>query len=304
MIKPSEPIQIIFNRSEKPECIHYAHAALCDVQGQLLKGWGDPYYETFWRSAATPFEVLALLMNEKAQKWQFSDSEIVTMISSHNGGDKQLEAVRSILKKTDCLESSLEISIHHTCTGKYLMMLALAKALEVDLNNYQNSTHPVQVAIKNEIARSIDFPVDYISEGTDDCGTSTYWMDLTAMARAYAKLVAPEKAFLASEFEEALKKVQNAMKNKLIVTEDTNHFETDLMAGSSTLLVKSGEAGIFCVANLISGEGIALKVVNGDAQSIAPAILSILREIEWVSSELYDQLWEKYASQNIITKIK
>ena len=62
------PIQIIFNRNEKPECVHLAHAALCDVQGQLIKGWGDPYYETYWRSAAKPFQTLALLMNDYYKK--------------------------------------------------------------------------------------------------------------------------------------------------------------------------------------------------------------------------------------------
>jgi L-asparaginase II len=321
-IKMGNPIQIIFNRNEKPECVHLAHAALCDVQGQLIKGWGDPYYETYWRSAAKPFQTLALLMNDKCKKWDFTNTELAVMASSHNGEEQHIKAVQSILKKIDCSENLLECgvmvpiyvevvsgvneplatysSIQHMCSGKHAMMLALAKALGVPTKNYKDVNHPVQIAIKNEIARSIDFPVDYISEGVDGCGTPVFWIDLTAMARAYAKIAAPEKAYLAPEFEAALRTIETAMTTEPFMVAGTNRIETDLMEKSEgNLLAKSGADGVFCVANLAKGEGLSLKIADGGLQAVGPAVLTLLAELQWIHNDLYSELWTKYAPNQL-----
>lgn len=316
------PIQIIFNRSGKPECVHLGHAALCDVQGQLVQGWGDPYYETYWRSAAKPFQTLALLMNDKFAEWNFTEAELAIMASSHNGEEAHGETVRSILKKINCPESLLECGvmvpfyidaipgvakpltayspIQHMCSGKHSMMLALARALGVSPENYKDADHPVQIAIKKEVARSIDFPVDYIAEGVDGCGTPVFWMDMTAMARAYAKLAAPEKAYLAADFEIALQTIERAMIAEAFMVAGTNRIETDLMEKSKgNLLAKSGSDGVFCIANLVSGQGLSIKIVDGDSRAIAPVALTLLAELEWIHSDLYDELWRKYAPDQL-----
>ena len=309
-------LEINFLRGEKLESVHRIHGALCSAEGQLMDSWGDPHYESYWRSGAKPFQIVPVLLRGGREKFSLKAEDIAVMSSSHNGELRHVERVLSLLKRAgvdedmlECnpahpllLEAAFEVArkgeafrkVHHCCSGKHTGMILLAQLMEVEEASYRKSGHPVQVEIKNAIARSIDFPSDYIEIGIDGCGVPVFWMSISSMARAYAKLAAPEKAYLAEDLTEALNEIREAMKKAPFFVAGSNRFETELMeATNGEIVAKFGNEGIFCMAHSKSAEGLVLKVEDGSFQAMAPAALALARQLGWISEEIYGSLWER-----------
>lgn len=313
------PVQVILTRGKHPECIHEIHVAVCDAEGQLVNEWGDPHYETYWRSGAKPFQVLPVLLHGGVEKFNFSNKDLTVMSSSHNGEPEHILQVKGILEKIGCTEKDLECGVmrpfstevtekmlisgepftelHNTCSGKHAGMLALAKLLNVETAGYIAPDHPVQIEMKEAIARSIDIPASYIETGIDGCGVPVFWLAISAMARGYGKLAAPQKAHMADDFTCAVEKVQKAILENPFYIAGTKRVETILMEETKgKILAKLGTDGIFCVSYLPSAEGLVLKVVDGNSRAFAPAVLSLLKEMNWITKEEYLILWKKLVS--------
>lgn len=313
------PVQVILMRGKHPECIHEIHVAVCDAEGQLTHEWGDPHYETYWRSGAKPFQVLPILLHDGIEKFNFSNKDLAIMSSSHSGEPEHIKQVKEILGKIGCTEKDLECgvmrplnrevaekmlisrepftAIHNTCSGKHAGMLALAKLLNIDTKGYIRPDHPVQIEMKEAIARSVDIPSSYIDAGVDGCGVPVFWLAISGMARGYGKLADPQKAHMSDDFTQALGKIQKAIQENPFYIAGTERFETVLMEETKgKLLAKSGTDGIFCVSHLPSSEGLVLKVVDGNSRAFAPATLSLLKEMNWISGEEYLALWNKSVS--------
>lgn len=310
------PVQVILMRGKHSECIHEIHVAVCDAEGQLTHEWGDPHYETYWRSGAKPFQVLPILLHGGIEKFNFSNKDLAVMSSSHSGEPEHTKQIKEILEKIGCTEKDLECGImhplnreiaekilissesftalHNTCSGKHAGMLALAKLLNVETKRYIEVDHPVQIEMKEAIARSVDIPSSYINTGIDGCGVPVFLLAISGMARGYGKLATPQKAHMATDFTHALEKIQKAIQENPFYIAGTERFETILMEEmKGEILAKSGTDGIFCVSHLPSSEGLVLKVADGNSRAFAPATLSLLKEMGWITKEEYLNLWGK-----------
>lgn len=312
----AKSMRVILTRGERPECIHEIHVAVCAADGQLTHQWGDPHYETYWRSGAKPFQVLPLILEKGEEKFQLTSQDIAVMSASHSGEEAHVRQVRSILEKIGCREEDLECGpmsplnrvaakelqkkgikateIYNTCSGKHSGMLALARLLKVDTKGYSQSEHPVQVAMKEGIARSTDLPSAYIPTGIDGCGVPVFWLSLSSMARAYGKLASPDQAHLSDEMTYALTKIRDSMSSYPFLVAGTHRIETLMMEkAAGRLVAKSGTDGIFCISHLPTGEGLVLKAVDGAARALAPAALALSKELGWLSSGEYEALWNE-----------
>ncbi len=93
------------------------------------------------------------------------------------------------------------------------------------------------------------------------------------MARAYARL--------ARSRDETATAIVSAMTAHPHLISGERAFSARLMeAGAGRLLAKEGAEGVFCVAGLDSGWGVALKVADGTTRAVAPAMLAILQRLE------------------------
>src|SRR3989304_1573712 len=99
-------------RGNTVESIHYGSVAVVDSVGKLVYSFGDPYFVTYLRSSAKPFQVIPLITSGAAKKFGLSQKEIAIISGSHNGQKIHTDTVKSILKKIGLSEKNLQCGVH------------------------------------------------------------------------------------------------------------------------------------------------------------------------------------------------
>lgn len=290
-------------RGSVVESRHRVHVAVSDVEGRLRASAGDPEQVTFFRSSAKPFQALPIVEDGAADRFGLSPRELALCCGSHAGEPRHVRAAESILRKigldSDALacgphapfdhatqrelaEAGLEPGrLHNNCSGKHAGMMALARVHGWDPSGYHLMEHPVQGRILAEVAHWAGMPDEAIALGTDGCGVVCFGLPLHNMALAYARLAAA-----ARRGEPAPTRVVEAMMTHPEMVSGTGRLCTEIMRrGGGRLFAKIGAEGVYCVGIPGAELGIALKVEDGSARAVAPAILGVLRELELISED-------------------
>lgn len=288
-------------RNNHVESIHRGHLAVVNADGDLIASLGDPDYSTYIRSAAKPFQILPLLIDEAVQHFKFTDKELAVMMSSHNGEEIHVKAVRTILEKIGLNEEYLKCGVHpplykaaevellkqkkkltpiyNNCSGKHAGMLALASYHDWPLETYLDSNHPVQKRIKQKASLFSGLNGKEIGVGVDGCSAPAFYLPIRNMALMFAKLaegrIAPVNRvfYLMSSYPEMIA--------------GTDRFDTDLMKVMDGRMVsKVGAEGIRCLAvRADSPLGIALKIEDGNERVSPPVILEVLAQLNLISDK-------------------
>jgi L-asparaginase II len=162
--------------------------------------------------------------------------------------------------------------IASNCSGKHTGMLALALHHGWRRGGYQQADHPVQRRCREEVARWAGLSVDEVGVAVDGCGVSCFAMPLERMASAFARLGTSD--------EPAAQIVVAAMTKHPDLVAGRGRLCTELMrAYSGRILAKIGAEGVYGVALLERGLGIALKVEDGDSWSSMIALLAVLEAL-------------------------
>jgi L-asparaginase II len=306
-------------RGELVESIHYGHIAIVDKDGKDLAYAGDKDIITYWRSAAKPFQSMAVITTGASSQYDITDSELAVMSASHNGEEEHTTVVRGILKKLRLEEDALQCGIHppyykpaarnlykqgiepgpihNNCSGKHAGLLAICQKMGWSLDDYNNPDHPVQQLLLSIIAEVTDYPRDKIFTGVDGCGVVVFGLPLRNMAYAYARLANPDT--LPLKYREAAQRVTRSMENNPHLVGGTDRFDTDLLEiTGNKLIAKSGAEGIFCTG--VHGKmGLALKVADGNSRAVAPVIVEALFQLGLLSEEEKHKL-KKYHYPEVI----
>jgi len=250
---------------------------------------------TFIRSAAKPFQILPFLNNNVDAKYNITDKEIAVCCASHSGEDIHVKTVESILKKTRIDSSALKCGIHsplgkevknkmknsgtepsvlhNNCSGKHSAMLATAKALGEDLDNYLDPDHPVQQRILSIIKEMSG--EDNISIGVDGCSAPVFNLSVKNMAEMYHKIAIADDGT-------KLERIWKIMTSNPLLIGGTDRFDTLMMnAGKGDILSKLGAEGIQCMA-FHTKDGpmsLAVKVHDGNRRAVVPAVLHIIDKL-------------------------
>jgi L-asparaginase II len=155
------------------------------------------------------------------------------------------------------------------CSGKHAGMLATCVANGCPLDTYLDPKHPLQVAIADAVAELAGEPI--AATGVDGCGAPVFAFSLTALARAFQRLVdaapgTPER------------RVADEMRAHPELVAGTGADDTVLMDGVRGLIAKGGAEGVAAVA--VPGMGaVALKIEDGAMRPRTPVLLSALRRL-------------------------
>jgi L-asparaginase II len=181
--------------------------------------------------------------------------------------------VRSLLAKAPAQEDELECGpegdppepIRHNCSGKHAGFLALCRAQGWDSRGYWLADHPCQQAMLAEVARASDVAEEEILTAVDGCGVTTFALPLERMAYAF------------SRFEEldAGKRVADAMRAHPALIRGPGAPDTVLMESLPGWFAKGGAEALLCAAGP-DGTGVALKVEDGSARAVGPALAAFL----------------------------
>ncbi len=263
-----DPIIVTVRRGKVEEARHLVHAVVVRG-GVVVEEAGDPNRVAFLRSAAKPFQALPLVRARD----DLTTEEIAIASASHLASPEQLAAVRSLLAKAPAEEAELECgpeatALEHNCSGKHAGMLALCRTKGWAAGGYRLGTHPVQHGCLAEVASAADVPEEEIPIAVDGCGVLTFALPLERMALMFARL----------EQVDGGSRVAAAMRAHPELIRGPMAADTALMCELEGWTAKGGAEGLLCAAGP-GGLGIALKVEDGSARALRPALGAFLAQL-------------------------
>ncbi len=308
---PSVPL-VRFTRGNIVESTHFGSIAVADASGRLVAAVGDPERVTIMRSSAKPFQAMTVLETGAAERFGFTPSEIALIASSHSGEPRHTEAVAGLLARAgltpDALQTGLHppmhaptraaleragaapSPLHHNCSGKHCGMLCACVHQGWDLRTYVRPDHPLQRRVLAVVAEMAGMDERNIAIGIDGCGVPSFGLPLIAFATAFARLVSEQTV---PEHAGSAGRVRAAMLAHPEMVAGEGRFDTDLMATArGRILAKGGAEACFGAALVEQGLGFALKIEDGGARAVPPAVAEVLRQLDAVDDAQLEALGE------------
>lgn len=292
-----EPL-VAVTRGGAVESVHRGVVVVTDVRGRLLGGAGDPDLAIHLRSAAKPFQALALVALGAAREMAFTDEELAVVCGSHVGEERHVHVVAGLLDRLGLSVSDLVCgahppssrvardqlatrrekasSLHNGCSGKHAGMLALAQFLGAPTAGYERPSHPVQREIAAAVGRALGTEIGGLFCGIDGCGVPVLRVTARQTATLYARLAAGTDPNLA--------RIRDAMMAQPALVAGPGFFDTRVMeAAPGAVLAKMGAEGVqgfalpSAVASRLGAVGCCVKVEDGSARPIPAVAAAFLR---------------------------
>jgi L-asparaginase II len=282
-------------RGRTTESRHEVHVAVVDASGRLVARAGDPDLVTFWRSAAKPFQAAPLVEDGVVAAFRVTTEELALACASHSSEPRQVELVRGFLARIGCRETDLLCgphtplsdavaqeyrargvtltAVHSNCSGKHTGMLALARHHGWPTADYVAAGHPVQQRCLTEVSRWTGIAAPEIATGIDGCGVVCFALPLSAMARAYAALGAPDAGPAAQAIVAAM------LQHPELIAGEGRPCTVLMRIYPGLVIAKLGAEGVYSALLVKEGLGITLKVADGHVTAAALALGAVLAEL-------------------------
>lgn len=287
-------------RGNTVESVHCGSVAVVNSKGKLIYSFGDPYFVTYLRSSAKPFQAIPLITSGAAKVFGLTQKEIAIISGSHNGQKTHTDTVKSILKKIGLSEKNLQCGVHvphyytanniipprnkkftqvnHNCSGKHAGMLGLCVFFGWDIKNYRDRNHLAQRMIVKAISEICRYPKEKIGIGIDGCGVPVHAMPLYNMALGFSNLVGCNSE--EPETSRAYELIIDSMRKYPEMVSGEGRFDLALAeASDGNVIAKAGGEALSCSAVLGNGWGVAVKIADGGQRAIGPAVIETLRQI-------------------------
>ncbi len=301
-------------RNGGTECWHYGACAVCTPDGRLMARFGDAGQATFLRSGAKPFQAIPFLCSGGWRAFDLESADLALMCGSHAGMPEHVARARRLLEKGEfgpehllcgthepfdeasarrLAESGQSAGpLHNNCSGKHAGMLLACRLLNLPTEDYPSPDHPLQQKILQEVGEFCGVTRPDIGIATDGCSVPTYRLPLSAAARGYAALAAPELAGVGERRQEAVERIVEAMTRAPAMVAGPGRFTTRLMEVSQgRILGKEGAKGFYALA--IRGPvalGVALKIADGSERCRDGVVLDLLRQLGSLSAAEFEEL--------------
>lgn len=314
------PVLVEITRGRIIESRHRGTVAARTSRGAAAFSLGPVDEQTFFRSAAKPFQTIPLIASGAAARFELTDEQIAITLASHSGEPRHTQLVSSILDQIGVDESSLlcgshepfdpetnstlraarlaPTPLHNNCSGKHAGMLALAKHLGLPLSDYISPNHPIQQMIRSTIARFAGCSADAIEIAIDGCSAPVFGLTLDQMALSYAHLVHPALLDCPASDRLAATRVVEAMTSwPQLIGGRFHRLDTDLMAvACGRIISKVGAEGVHLLGvvpcdQFPAGLGIAIKIEDGDTRRARdPVVIEILKALGLLDANQLQEL--------------
>jgi L-asparaginase II len=217
-------------RNARLESLHRGAVAVVDVRGKLVASLGNPKQPIYLRSAAKPFQALALICSGAADTYGVTEEELALICGSHSGEPRHVELAEGLLHRIGLTAGQLQCGVHppfdaqarrslvaaglgpsvlhNNCSGKHAAMLATSKHLGMTLDDYTDPEHGVQTAIRGILAFLAGLEPDEVEVGVDGCAVPAFYVPLRSFSLAMARLAAAGEGIdEAADDDEALEGV-------------------------------------------------------------------------------------------------
>jgi L-asparaginase II len=300
------------------ESVNFGAVAVCDSQGRLVASAGDPQWLTFTRSTLKPLQALPFMESGGAQALGFTPRNIALLCASHSGEPMHVEQVQQMLDKAGVGYKRLQCGCHvpyyveegvgpaptefderhHHCSGNHAGFLAHCVHSGLPLDNYLAPEHPLQQAIRRDVARAVGLAESELRVGTDGCSAPNYAMPLANLARGYARLARGQAD---SEFGRSFGPLAAAMRDYPELGSGTGRNDLAFMrAGRGDWLSKAGADGVQAVASRSRGQAIAIKIADGSKVAAAATTVAALDQLGWLDERQREEL-RPWRAQEILS---
>jgi L-asparaginase II len=275
-------------RSGFVESRHHGSVVVLDASGAMTASAGEVTGPIFPRSANKPLQTVGML---RAGLEPAEPADLALISGSHYGEPFHVRRVRALLRSAgldvDALQCPADLPllasernallraggdpapILMNCSGKHAGMLATCVANGWPLGDYLDAKHPLQVALAEAVADLAGEPI--AATGVDGCGAPVFAISLTALARAFLRLVdaapgTPERL------------VADEMRSHPELVAGTDADDTRLMQSVAGLVAKGGAEGVVAAA-VPGGGAVAVKIDDGAMRARIPVLLSALGKL-------------------------
>lgn len=302
------------------ECLHLGAVAVVNAQGRLLAQAGDAHWLTFSRSTLKPLQALPFVASGGPRHFGFSQQQVAMLCASHNGEDQHVAQVQGMLDKVGLGYKRLLCGCHvpmqftttdtpmppglafderhNNCSGKHAGFLAYCVQHSLPTVNYIDPAHPLQLAIRRDVARAVGMAADDLKMGIDGCSAPNYAMPLSRLAYGYARLASGAHD---SEFGESFALLSQAMTAHPDLVSGTGRNDLAFMrAGRGDWVTKVGADGVQAVGSKSRGEAFAIKVIDGSKSALFAATVEVLEQLGWLDDAQREELrpWRAQAIIN------
>ena len=180
------------------ESVHRGYLVALNSDGSVNLALGNVEHLIFPRSTVKSIQGAAMVRSGL----KLEPRLLALGCSSHSGSEEHLSAVREILSMAKLDERALQCMldkplgdaerrawgdkpatrISMNCSGKHAAMLLTCVTNGWPIENYLDSTHPLQVAIKAELEALAGETITLTS--TDGCGAPLFLISVIGLARA------------------------------------------------------------------------------------------------------------------------
>jgi len=285
-VETAHPIRVVAIQHDEA---HHTHTA--GVSGAAA--------HSPWRSAGKHLQAHTALSLLPDQGASLTDEALAIAVSSHSGQDRHLALVRGLLERYGLDEGALQCGaeapihrptrdalmrqglrpapIHNDCSGKHALMLAACVSQGWSLD-YLGRDHPLQRAVAAQVAAWVG---ESPGLAVDGCGVPTFYISVTGMARAWARMATvTQDGHLCGVGDPLMQRIGVAAAAHPWLTSGDGRLDLALSERvREPYFGKIGAGGIFCVALPQRRMGIALKVASGNEDALAVATVEALRRL-------------------------
>lgn len=315
MLVPKWSPIAVKTRGDMVETVHYGGVIEVDSDDKVLFELDESGAQsTFFRSCFKFFQAYPLIECGAADAFHLTDEEIAVCCSSHDGEERHVQLVRSILKKGNLHEDDLQCgahapycqpcmsrddirSIHNNCSGKHAAMLLCCQHLKLDHHNYLLPQHPLHTLQMNMFCKLVQMqPSSLPPPGVDGCGLPTYSLPLRTIALSFSR------ASLSPHFQRLFRCAQ--LHPHAIGGE--NVYDTQLMTILPNVVCKRGGAALLCALNTKLNKTLVVKCADGSMDVAAATLTYYLQKLNWATPQQLEPLQQKWGNapvKNVVGKI-
>lgn len=296
-----EPL-IQLTRGGVPESLHFGAVAVVNTRGQLTAQVGDAHQRIFTRSTLKALQALPFMEMGGPAQMGFTTEEIAMLCASHNGEDKHVAAAERMLGKAGLHYRTLRCGCHvpglftlleqappdglqfderhNNCSGKHAGFLAHCVQHGWPLDDYIAPEHPLQQAIRRDVARAVGMDADDMRMGLDGCSAPNYAMPLSKLAYGYARLASGAAD---AEFGESFAALSAAMTAHPWMVSGTGRNDLAFTeAGRGDWVCKIGADGVQVIGSKSRGEALAIKISDGNKAALFATTVEVLNQLGWL----------------------
>jgi L-asparaginase II len=247
----------------------------------------DDGESVFVRSAAKPLQALPAVRAGVIERLGLDERHLAMACASHGGSPEHIARVAEILAACELGVDDLACGpvpprdpraaaaltgrprrIHHNCSGKHALGLALCVVEGWPVEGYLGAEHPLQRAMAAAVAEGLGVPAP--AQAVDGCGMPTFYAPLAALAGAFGRLAGGGLGAQGT-------RIAAAMRAHPELVAYRGAIDTELMT-AAPVVAKIGAEAVIAIG-CDDGRGLAVKVADGALRALDPAAVWAVREV-------------------------